>query len=108
MCYNILVLTGNIIANDCVNNLFSYWNNIHFGGSMILFHWSYDKQDRTRHGHFIWNLWNSPKARFIKSIWNDHLCKVLFITVKQGPVVQSIISLMSSLRGQLVKDFMTL
>ena len=30
-------------------------------------------------GHFIWNLWNSPKASFINFIWNDHACKILFI-----------------------------
>ena len=31
-------------------------------------------------GHFIWHLWNSPKARFINFRWNDHECKILFIT----------------------------
>ena len=30
-------------------------------------------------GHFIWNLWNKPKASFINFIWNDHSCKNLFI-----------------------------
>ena len=29
-------------------------------------------------GHFIWNLFNMPKARFITFIWND-LCKILYI-----------------------------
>ena len=38
------------------------------------------------------------------------LCSILHLTREedQGPVVQSIISLTSSLRGQLVKCFMTL
>ena len=27
----------------------------------------------------IWNLWNSPKARFINFIWIDHSCKMLYI-----------------------------
>ena len=30
-------------------------------------------------GHFIWNLWNSPKARFINFSLNDHEFQVLFI-----------------------------
>ena len=32
---------------------------------------------------------------------------VMVICIDQGPVVQSIVSLTSSLRGQLVKSFMT-
>ena len=44
----------------------------------------------------------------------EYLCNVLYLYKcrkaenEQGPVVQSIISLTSSLRGQLVKCFMTL
>ena len=30
-------------------------------------------------GHFVWHLWNSPKAHFINIIWNDCKCKILFI-----------------------------
>ena len=30
-------------------------------------------------GHFIWNLWNDPKAGFINFIWNELKCKILFI-----------------------------
>ena len=32
-------------------------------------------------GHFIWNLWNSPKACFINFVWNDHSCKILYFCV---------------------------
>ena len=31
------------------------------------------------HGHFIWNLWNLPKACFKNFIWNDHSCKILYV-----------------------------
>ena len=31
------------------------------------------------HPHFEWNLWNSPKARFIKFLWNGHSCTILYI-----------------------------
>ena len=41
------------------------------------------------------------------TIYGGELARML-MSVIQGPVVQSIISLMSSLRGQLVKCFMTL
>ena len=42
--------------------------------------WSTESYTR---GHFMWNLWNSPKARFINFIWNDHTYKNLYIWYKR-------------------------
>ena len=43
---------------------------------------------------------------------SNQVCQEVLITLckneNQGPVVQSMVSLMSSLRGQLLKSFMTL
>ena len=46
---------------------------------------SYDKQNPT-HVVMWWNLWNSPKARFINFIWNDDSCKILFLSESFGKV----------------------
>ena len=40
--------------------------------------------------------------------FSDHICPFNCISIYQDPVVQSIVSLTSSLRGQLVKCFTTL
>ena len=37
------------------------------------------KSESCTRGHYIWYLWNSPKARFINFIWNDHSCKILYL-----------------------------
>ena len=42
------------------------------------FIWIVDRGSYTG-GHFIWNLWNSPKAHFINFILNDNECKIRFI-----------------------------
>ena len=55
---------------------YSYWNNVHFKGDKIPFRGPYDIPYTL--GIFIWSLWNSPKARFINCIWNDHSCKILY------------------------------
>ena len=57
-----------------------YWPVLHF---LVTFEWHYgcasEKRGSYTSGHFIWNLWNEPSARFINFIWNDHSCKILFI-----------------------------
>ena len=42
----------------------------------------------------------------LKTLW--YITMIIYSYVEQGPVVQSIVSLTSSLRGQLVKCFTTL
>ena len=68
----------NVIDNVRVNNMFLHWTNFHFKCDKIPFlrvTWYTESYIR---GHFKWNLWNSPKARFMNFIWNDHSCKILY------------------------------
>ena len=54
------------------------WTIVNFKGDKILFKIVIWQTESYTHCHFIWNLWNSPKACFINFKWNNRSCKILY------------------------------
>ena len=56
-----------------------YWTTVNFKSDKIQFKIVIWETESFSRGHFIWNLWDTSKARLINFIWNDHECKILYI-----------------------------